>query len=254
LRQGGIAFAKATAVLAAVLAAATWSFAVACCRWFAPRVLRLAKASFASARRGVRSVGHQSAREIARIKGPQVVQPLPHADELHGQPELLRDRDGDAALGRAVDLRYADGAAEEACLLDTVLAGRRIDHEQRLVRGAVEAARDHPAHLAELVHQVRLRVQPAGGVDNYDVASGSDRVVGDRSGVGAPLAADEAGSGALRPDLELLLRGGPERVCGADYDVAAVLAKLVRELAHPRRLPRAVDADDEDDGRVVVYV
>jgi hypothetical protein len=105
VRQGGIAFTKATAVLVAVIAAAIWSFAVACCRWLAPRSARLAKASFASTARGVRSLGHQGAREIARVKRPQVVQPLPHADELHGQPELLGDRDGDAALGRAVELR-----------------------------------------------------------------------------------------------------------------------------------------------------
>jgi hypothetical protein len=112
VRRGGIAVGKATALGAAAVAvfAAAASVAFArlvrsACRWLAPRSARLARASFASTARGVRSLGHQGAREVARVKRPQVVQPLPHADELHGQPELLRDRDRDSALGGAVKLR-----------------------------------------------------------------------------------------------------------------------------------------------------
>ena len=76
-----------------------------------------------------------------------------------------------------------------------------------------------------------------------------DGVEGDRSGVGAALRADEVRAGALRPDLELLLRGGAERVRGGQHDRAAGLLEAVGELADRRRLPRAVDADDEDDRR-----
>ena len=99
---------------------------------------------------------------------------------------------------------------------EAVLAGCRVDHEQRLVRRALEAARDHAAHLGELVHQVRLRVQAPGRVDDHDVAAGADRVVGDRRRIAAALAADEARARAARPLLELLLGGGAERVGGAD--------------------------------------
>ena len=46
--------------------------------------------------------------------------------------------------------------------------------------------------FAQLLHQVRLRVQPAGGVDDHDVAAAArrrlDRVVRDRGRVGAPRA------------------------------------------------------------------
>jgi hypothetical protein len=111
-RHGGIAFGKASArgaaAFAAFAAAASVAFARfirSAYRWLAPRAARLARASFAFARRGVRSLRDQGAREIARVKRPQVVQPLPDADELNGQPELLRDRDRDPALGRAVELR-----------------------------------------------------------------------------------------------------------------------------------------------------
>ncbi len=66
--------------------------------------------------------------------------------------------------------------------------------------------------------------------------------------------ADEVGPGALRPDLELLLGGRAERVGGAQQDGAVVLAQLLRELADRRRLARAVDADDEDHGRLLAEV
>jgi hypothetical protein len=112
VRQGGIAFGRTTALVAAALAtfvaAASVAFARfvrSAYRWLAPRAALFARASFAFARRSLRSLRDQGAREIARIERPQVVQPLPDADELHGQPELLGDRDGDAALGRAVELR-----------------------------------------------------------------------------------------------------------------------------------------------------
>ena len=78
-----------------------------------------------------------------------------------------------------------------------------------------------------------------------------DRVVGDCGRVASTLAADEARARALRPDLELLLRGGAERVGGAERDRAPVLAQLLRELADRRRLAGAVHADDEDHARRV---
>ena len=194
---------------------------------------------------------------VAGVERAQVVEPLPHADELHGQPELVRDRDRDAAFRGAVELRQRDAGhagrlGEEARLLDAVLPGRRVDDEQRLVRRALDPACDDAADLGELLHQVALRVEPSGRVDDHDVASRAparlDRVERDGRRVGAARAADELGAGALGPDLELLLRRGAERVRGADEDAPAVLRELARELADRRRLAGAVDADDEDDG------
>ena len=116
--------------------------------------------------------------------------------------------------------------------------------------------RDHAPNLAELVHQVRLRVQAAGGVDEDDVAApalrGGDRIEGDRGGIGALRRADEVRPRALGPDLELLVGRGAERVGGADEDRTAVRREPVGELADRRRLARAVHADDEHDTRVLV--
>ena len=96
--------------------------------------------------------------------------------------------------------------------------------------------------------RVRLRVEPAGCVDDHDVAAGRDGVEGDRGWVGAALPADELRSGASCPDLELFLGGGPEGVGGAHGDRAAVLGELAGELADGRRLPGPVHADDQDHG------
>ena len=130
---------------------------------------------------------------------------------------------------------------------------RRVDHEQRLVRRALDLAGDHAAHLLELGHQRLLVVQPPRGVDQRDVvAAGArprDRLERDRAGVGPGLAGDDVGARALRPALELLARRGAERVGGAEQHAQPeTLAKLPRELAQRGRLPGAVDPDDQDDG------
>ena len=71
------------------------------------------------------------------------------------------------------------------------------------MRRALDARRDHAPHLRELLHEVRLRVQAAGGVDDDDVAAVApralDRVVGDGRRVSPALALDELGVGALAP-------------------------------------------------------
>ena len=126
------------------------------------------------------------------------------------------------------------------------------------MRRTGQLALDHAPHLRELLHQVHLRVQAAGGVDDHDVAPARlrrlDRVVRDRGRVAAALGADEVGARALRPDLELFLGSGAERVGRCDDDGVAMLRELRRELADRCRLPGAVDADDQDDGRRPVHV
>src|ERR671932_145316 len=54
------------------------------------------------------SPAQQRAREVAGVEGPQVVELLSDADELHRDPELARDRERDAALRGAVELREDD--------------------------------------------------------------------------------------------------------------------------------------------------
>ena len=78
-----------------------------------------------------------------------------------------------------------------------------------------------------------------------------DGIEGDRARIGPLRALDQLDAGALRPALELLDGRGAERVRRADdHRLPERLAQVPGELADGRRLARAVDADDEDDGRV----
>ena len=78
-----------------------------------------------------------------------------------------------------------DGRGELLGLAHAVLAGGRVDREQRLVRRAGQLALEHAAHLLELGHQVGLGVQAPGGVEQHDARAGLlgllDRVPGDRA-------------------------------------------------------------------------
>ena len=144
-----------------------------------------------------------------------------------GRPSSCAIATRDAALRRPVELRqhdpgHVDGVAEQPRLLQAVLAGGRVDDEQRLVRRPRQRAAITRRTFAQLLHQVRLRVQAARGVDDHDVAPAGarrlDRVEGDCGGVAAVRRADEVGAGALGPDLQLLLGRGAESVGGGQDD------------------------------------
>ncbi len=75
---------------------------------------------------------------------------------------------------------------------------------------------DDALELGQLVHEVALRVQPAGGVDDQDVGAARrrrlDRVEHHRGGIGAGRLADDLDADPLPPRLQLLDGRGPERV------------------------------------------
>ncbi len=56
-------------------------------------------------------------------------------------------------------------------LAQAVLAGRRVDHDQRLVRRALEALAGDAVDLRQLLHQVAVSVQAPGGVDDDHVGA-----------------------------------------------------------------------------------
>ena len=100
------------------------------------------------------------------------------------------------------------GLAEQQRLAQAVLAGGGVDGQQRLVRRAGELALDDLAHLGQLVHQVLLGVQAAGGVHDHHVGAacggGLQGVEDHRRRVRALGPADQLHVGALGPDLQLL--------------------------------------------------
>ena len=115
---------------------------------------------------GLASSVEQRLDERLRVEREQVLGLLPHPDEPHRDAELVLDREHDAALRRRVELGEHDAGqahrlVERLGLDEAVLAGRRVEDEERLDHGAREPLVDHPADLRQLVHEVRLRVEAA---------------------------------------------------------------------------------------------
>ena len=137
-------------------------------------------------------------------------------------PVTRLDRQRRAAARVAVELRHHD-AVELGRLrellgdVDRVLARHRVDHQQDVVRP------EQLLEVGELLHQLLVDVQPAGGVDDQHVLAVTLRLVerprGDlaRVAVGALLVDGRAG---LLPDLDELLDGrGPVDVAGRERHV-----------------------------------
>ena len=103
-------------------------------------------------------------------------------------------RERGAAARVAVELRQdhaveVDRVEELLGDVDGVLAGHRVEHHQDVLRlGRV-------AHAHELVHQLAVDVQAAGGVDDHDVAAlrgrRLDAVARDRDRVAAGAAVED---------------------------------------------------------------
>ena len=131
---------------------------------------------------------------------------------------------------------------------DRVLAGHRVDDEQHVV------GLDPLADLRQLLHQVLVDVEAAGGVDDQHVAAlrlgllerpGGDL---DRVGVGAFLV--DVGADAPADGDQLVDRGRAVDVAGGEGDVLlAVLAQEAGELGAGGRLARALQAGHQDHGR-----
>ena len=168
------------------------------------------------------------------------------------------DGHDDAPLGRAIELGEHDagdsrGLGEHLGLLHAVLAGRRVEDEENLGDGGLLA---HDAlDLAELVHEGRLVLEPASGVDENDVNVAFDalthRLESDRGGVGSlPLGSDDVNTHALAPRGQLVGGRGAERVSGPQEHGFVVGHENAGELADGCRLAGSIDADHEDHRRL----
>src|SRR6266511_1782346 len=162
----------------------------------------------------------------------EVFELLADADELYRQADLAFDAEDGAALRRAIQLRQDDPRTlyrllEVLRLDDGVLTAGGVEDEQLLVRGAGHGLADDAIDLLQLAHQVCLRVQSAGGVNDQNVKVARLRllagIVGDAGRIAALLALDDLAAGAFDPDGQLLDRRGAERIAGGDQYLLALL-------------------------------
>ena len=162
------------------------------------------------------------------------------------------DRERGAAARVAVELRQDDAVERDPLLEgprdgDGLLARHRVEDEQHVQR------LHRVAHVRELVHQRLVDLEPAGGVDDHDVAAVGGRAL-------EPLARGDdrvrrlgAVDGQLELPaelLELVDRRGALQVGGDEAGLLLlVLAQVERELCRRSRLAGALEAAEEDDGR-----
>ena len=170
--------------------------------------------------------------------------------------QLVADANDDAALCRAVKL--GDGKRSDLRdggkllgLLESVLAGRAVEHQKHLVGGSGEHLLHHVLDFLQLVHQPHLVVQTSCGVDEHHVGVVSlgtlQGVESHRGGVAAHLLLDDGHPYPLAPDDELLHGSGTEGVGSTEVDLLASLFELPGQLANGSGLAHAVHTDNEDD-------
>ena len=208
---------------------------------------------------GIRSVGFfkQAFGEGVGVEGLQVVEALAHADEFDRELELVFDGQHHAAAGGAVELGQDDTGQlrrlhELPRLIDRVLPGGGVQHQQHLPVRVGQLLVHHAVDLGELVHQVLFIVQPPGGVADDDIHvpgdTGLQRVVDDRGGVRAFFVLDDIHARPVGPDDELVDRRRAEGVRRAEQHLLALRLVHGRHFADRGRLARAVDADHQDHG------
>src|SRR3954447_17348786 len=187
------------------------------------------------------------------VEALELVELLPHAREQDRLAGDGLDAERGAAARVAVELRHhhaveLDGGGELLGDVHRVLAGHRVDDQQDVVR------LHRLADLDELVHERRVDVQAAGGVDDEDVLALHLRPVErpprdlDRRDLGALLV--NVGADLRAALHELVDRGRAVDIARGERDRRAVLRlEEARQLRAGGRLAGALQAGHEDDRR-----
>ena len=182
---------------------------------------------------------------------------------MHRQFVFFRQRHQDAAARGAVELCHdeagnACGTMKRLDLRQRILSHRGVEHQQHRMRRRGIDLPDDADDFFKLVHQLGLVLQPAGGVDQQHVELALARrgqcVEGKARGIRPLRARDDRRFGALAPDLQLLDGGGAKGIAGRQHHLAAFGGKFCRELADGGGLAGAVDADHENDERLLRLV
>jgi hypothetical protein len=95
----------------------------------------------------------ESIGKLGRIKGPQIIDTFADTDPADRYAQGPFDRQDNTALGRAIELRQDDARqgydfAKELGLADGVLAGRRIEDEERFLRCTINILANSSMRLA----------------------------------------------------------------------------------------------------------
>ncbi len=164
----------------------------------------------------------------------------------------------DTATGRTIEFRQRNPGdlqrfVENLRLLKRVLTSRGVDNEQDLVRKRRVVLRHDAFDLPQLLHQVLLRMETTGSIDENEIRADAEpsfhRRVRHGRRVGALLVAYYLCFGTIGPDRQLIICCRAEGVGCSDDDTLAVGAGLCGKFPDRCRFPNAVHTDDKRHSR-----
>ena len=189
------------------------------------------------------------------MEGAQVFQLFPNADKPNRQACAFGQGKQDTAFGGAVELGecqpgHARSIAELFSLVDGILSGARIQHQQYLVGCVRDQLLHYPGDFGEFVHQVATGVQAPGGIGDQDVGAAGlcrlDRVIHHRGRIGTGVLGHHGNVVALAPYLQLLYGGGPEGIASGQHHALAFGFEAAGQFADGGGLADPVHADHQD--------
>jgi len=163
----------------------------------------------------------QRIHKFPGIEWQQIALLFTHAHKTYGQTQFARDRHYYAAFCGSIELgqddpRDSSRLREHARLLQSILPGGGIHHQQRFVRRTGDDPLRGTAHFVQLRHEIRLGMQAACRVYDYVIGlargCGLQSVKQYRGRVAAGLGLNHFRSRSLSPDFQLIDRGGAESV------------------------------------------
>ena len=192
-----------------------------------------------------------AARHAVGMKWLNIGKLLAGTAELNG----LADHgfDGKRRAAACVAVQLGQNHAVDAQLLieglgdvDSVLAGHRVHHEQDFLR------LDGRLHAPQLLHQLRVDMKAAGGIDDQHVAAVAARMLnGLQRGFNGVLRAVliHRHLNLLANHLQLLDGGGAVNIARRQKRLFACLLQIVGQLARHGGLTRALKAAKHINGR-----
>jgi hypothetical protein len=145
---------------------------------------------------------------------------------------------------------------EFASLVQGIPAGGGIDDDEGFVGSGLVLLANGPFDLSKLVHEIVASVESAGGVAEEKIVVPVDRLlvclIADGGRVGFMCSGYDRKVKALSPTDELLDGSSAEGIGGGHEDGVTLAFKKVSELGGGSGFPGAIDADDEEDGRIAI--
>ena len=188
----------------------------------------------------------------------QIVNSFADADEFNRQFQFVLDGQHNTAACGTVkfceyDTRQFRNAHKFTCLIDSILTGSCIQHQQNFTVGIRQFTVNDAVDLCQFVHEVFLIVQTACGIADDDIAIScfacGNGVKNNGGGIGTFFVFDDVNTCTGGPFIKLFDRGGTESIGRTEDDLFAFGFIHGSKFADGGGLTHAVDTDHQQNGR-----